>query len=49
MVGTPGEIVARCKGLIAMGATHLSFGPPLGPIPLEAIDILGRQVLPQLR
>ena len=49
MVGTPGEIVASCKGLIAMGATHLSFGPPLGPIPLEAIDILGRQVLPQLR
>jgi len=49
MVGTPAEIVERCKGLVNMGAKHLSFGPPLGPNPREAIDILGRQVLPQLR
>jgi len=49
IVGTSEEIVQRCKGLVAMGAKHLSFGPPLGPSPLEAIDILGRQVLPHLR
>lgn len=49
MVGTPAEIVERCKGLVDMGAKHLSFGPPLGPNPLEAIYILGRQVVPQLR
>jgi len=49
MVGTPDEIVQRCKGLVAMGAKHLSFGPPLGPDPREAIDILGTQVLPKLR
>ena len=29
-----------------MGATHLSFGPPLGPDPLEALRVLGREVIP---
>ena len=32
-----------------MGARHLSFGPPLGPDPLEAIEALGREVLPHFR
>jgi 5,10-methylenetetrahydromethanopterin reductase len=28
---------------------HLSFGPPLGPDPLRAVELLGREVLPALR
>lgn len=49
IVGEPVEVIRRCKGLVAMGATHLSFGPPLGPVPVEAIDLLGKEVLPALR
>ncbi|HEY3878171.1 MAG TPA: hypothetical protein VGM12_06180, partial [Trebonia sp.] len=33
----------------AMGADHLSFGPPLGPDPVDAIGLLGERVLPALR
>jgi len=35
--------------LAALGARHLSFGPPLGPDLFEAIDVLGRDVLPRFR
>jgi 5,10-methylenetetrahydromethanopterin reductase len=38
----------RCRWLHEQGATHVSFGPPLGPDPLAAADTLGRQVLPRL-
>jgi 5,10-methylenetetrahydromethanopterin reductase len=43
------EIVGRLRPLVAAGADHISFGPPLGPHPLKAIDLLGREVLPALR
>ncbi len=49
IAGTPATIVERCRGLIAAGAGHLSFGPPLGPDPLQAITTLGTEVLPALR
>jgi 5,10-methylenetetrahydromethanopterin reductase len=42
-------VIARCQGLRAMGAEHLSFGPPLGPDPVAAIGRLGDSVLPALR
>ena len=32
VVGTAGDLIPRLEGLVAMGARHLSFGPPLGPI-----------------
>ena len=34
--GTPDEVAERCRSLVAAGARHVSFGPPLGP------DRLGR-------
>lgn len=46
VAGDARALVARLEGLATMGARHLSFGPPLGPEPLEAIRILGREVLP---
>ncbi|HEX8683682.1 MAG TPA: LLM class flavin-dependent oxidoreductase [Ardenticatenaceae bacterium] len=46
IVGSAGDLIERLEGLVGMGATHLSFGPPLGPDPMEAIAILGREVLP---
>jgi 5,10-methylenetetrahydromethanopterin reductase len=49
VVGTPRELIPRLEQLVALGATHLSFGPPLGPDPLEAVELLGREVLPHFR
>ena len=49
IAGDATEVIARCRGLHAIGARHLSFGPPLGPDPVAAIGLLGRQVLPALR
>ncbi|MGI9145634.1 MAG: LLM class flavin-dependent oxidoreductase [Chloroflexota bacterium] len=49
VVGTASDLIPRLEGLIAMGARHLSFGPPLGPDPLAAIQLLGRDVLPYFR
>ena len=49
IAGDAGTVIARCQGLAAAGATHLSFGPPLGPDPLAAIALLGDAVLPDLR
>lgn len=46
IAGTAGEVVERCRWLVAHGARHLSFGPPLGPDPLAAVQALGRDVLP---
>lgn len=48
IAGGPEEVLARCRWLHEQGATHVSFGPPLGPDPLAAVDTLGRQVLPRL-
>ncbi len=49
LVGTARDLIPRLENLVALGARHLSFGPPLGPDPLEAIEVLGREVLPHFR
>jgi 5,10-methylenetetrahydromethanopterin reductase len=49
VAGDAATIIERCQGLLAAGATHLSFGPPLGPDPVAAVVRLGREVLPALR
>lgn len=46
IAGDAPTLIRRLEGLVALGATHLSFGPPLGPDPLRAIELLGRHVLP---
>jgi 5,10-methylenetetrahydromethanopterin reductase len=48
VVGDAGDLVARLRPLVEAGATHISFGPPLGPEPIEAIEMLGSEVLPRL-
>lgn len=48
VIGTPRDVIVRLEPLIAAGATHLSFGPPLGPDRLAAIHLLG-QVLAHFR
>jgi 5,10-methylenetetrahydromethanopterin reductase len=49
IAGNAAEVAERCAGLIAAGARHISFGPPLGPDPERAVASLGRDVLPLLR
>ncbi|HMM41974.1 MAG TPA: hypothetical protein PKA95_08750 [Thermomicrobiales bacterium] len=49
VVGTPADLVARLERLVALGARHLSFGPPLGPDPLAAVESIGREVIPSFR
>jgi 5,10-methylenetetrahydromethanopterin reductase len=47
--GTVADVLARCAELVVQGAAHLSFGPPLGPDPVQAVAVLGAQVIPALR
>ena len=47
--GTPDTVVERCRGLIAAGARHVSFGPPLGDDRRLAVRLLAEQVIPALR
>jgi 5,10-methylenetetrahydromethanopterin reductase len=49
IAGTPDDVVERCRGLLDAGATHLSFGPPLGQDPVAAVALLGEGVVPELR
>jgi 5,10-methylenetetrahydromethanopterin reductase len=45
--GKPEMIVERLAPLVGAGVSHLSFGPPLGPDPVRAVELLGREVLPR--
>ncbi len=49
VVGQPEDVIARLEPLVDAGAQHLSFGPPLGPDPLKAIELLGEHVIPHFR
>jgi 5,10-methylenetetrahydromethanopterin reductase len=49
IVGTSADLIERLEALVAMGVEHLSLGPPLGPNPLEAVEMVGRDVIPHFR
>ncbi len=49
VVGRAEDLIARLEPLVASGVRHLSFGPPLGPDPLRAVELLGQFVLPHFR
>ncbi|UCG24645.1 MAG: LLM class flavin-dependent oxidoreductase [Chloroflexota bacterium] len=44
VVGQPPDVISRLEPLVEAGVQHLSFGPPLGPDPLEAVTLLGRVI-----
>ncbi|NDJ60785.1 MAG: LLM class flavin-dependent oxidoreductase [Chloroflexi bacterium] len=46
VMGDARDLIARLETLADLGVKHISFGPPLGPHPLEAIETIGRDVLP---
>ncbi len=49
IVGTPDDLIDRLEGLVRLGVRHLSFGPPLGAQPIEAVRAIGRAVIPHFR
>jgi 5,10-methylenetetrahydromethanopterin reductase len=48
VAGGVDEVVEACASLVASGARHISFGPPVGPDPERALAALGAKVLPAL-
>jgi len=44
IMGQPADVISRLEPLVAAGAQHLSFGPPLGPEPFEAVALLGKVI-----
>ena len=49
IVGTAQDLITRLEKLVALGVKHISLGPPLGPDPLAAVQVIGREVLPHFR
>lgn len=49
IAGSAEDVAERCARLVAAGARHVSFGPPLGPDLEHAVRALGAGVLPVLR
>jgi 5,10-methylenetetrahydromethanopterin reductase len=48
IAGSPEAVVDRLLPLVRAGVQHVSLGPPLGPNPVRAVELLGRRVLPRL-
>lgn len=46
--GTPDDIAAQARRLMAAGVDRIEFGTPHGRVAAEGIALLGREVLPQL-
>jgi 5,10-methylenetetrahydromethanopterin reductase len=49
ITGTTRDLIIRLEKLVEFGVHHLSLGPPLGPHPAEAIQAIGRDVIPYFR
>ena len=49
ITGTADDAIVQIEALIAAGATHISFGPPLGPDPHAALKLIGERILPYFR
>ena len=47
IAGTVDALLQRLEGLAALGARHISLGPPLGPDVLAAIQAIGATVIPR--
>jgi 5,10-methylenetetrahydromethanopterin reductase len=48
ITGTVEDVLPRLAGLVAQEVPQINFGPPLGPDPRRAIELLGERVLPEL-
>ena len=46
VTGTPDDVIPQIEKMISAGVTHVAFGHPLGPSFEEAVDLIGREILP---
>ena len=49
VTGTPEEVIQQIETMAAAGVTHVAFGHCLGPDFNEALDLLGKEVLPHFK
>jgi 5,10-methylenetetrahydromethanopterin reductase len=49
IAGNSHAIIERLEGLVTLGVNHISLGPPLGPDLLEAVQVIGRDVIPHFK
>jgi len=49
VTGTPNEVIEQIEEMVEAGVTHVAFGHCLGPDFNEALDLLGKKVLPHFR
>jgi len=49
VTGTPEDVILQIEAMAAAGVTHVAFGHCLGPDFNEALDLLGREVLPHFK
>ena len=49
VTGDPDGCLERLDHLVRNGVRHISFGPPLGPDPAQAIRLIGQQIIPHLK
>lgn len=47
--GNPGDIIMQVENLFEAGVTRIEFGTPHGLSPQEGLQLIGKQVLPNLR
>ncbi|CAN7305794.1 LLM class flavin-dependent oxidoreductase [Phenylobacterium sp. LjRoot225] len=46
LTGTPKDVIGQIEAMIAGGADHIAFGPPLGPDPSRSLRLIGEEILP---
>jgi 5,10-methylenetetrahydromethanopterin reductase len=49
VTGTPEDVIPQIEAMAEAGVTHVAFGHCLGPDFDEALDLLGKEVLPHFR
>lgn len=49
IAGTARDLIERLESLVEMGVNHISLGPPIGPDIAEALEAIGREVIPHFR
>jgi 5,10-methylenetetrahydromethanopterin reductase len=49
IAGSADDLIERLEALVALGVEHISLGPPLGPDLAEAVEVIGRRVIPHFR
>ncbi len=49
VTGTPEQVIPQIEAMVEAGVTHIACGHCLGPDFDEALDLLGREVLPHFR